>query len=193
MEAELTHVEGRTARWWYAVDAARAAVFPPRGSGLPALIAARGVDRGLRGGLRGRGLGDACAAAVRGDLCRPRRSGHRTSGHRLPRRPDRWSCLLALLRRHYPGDKEESFRSGIQTAVWGVSAGTLLTFALWLLGTARRLPWTSGVVYEDGFVPNTMAANLRDAIFWRLIWVPAWGLPFGILGAASGCWKPRTL
>jgi hypothetical protein len=39
MEAELARVDGRRARWWFAVSAARAAVFPPPSSPLPIRVA----------------------------------------------------------------------------------------------------------------------------------------------------------
>jgi hypothetical protein len=39
MAAELTQVQDRTARWWFAFGCARAAVFPPRGSHTAVLVA----------------------------------------------------------------------------------------------------------------------------------------------------------
>jgi hypothetical protein len=52
MSAELTHVQGRSARWWFAAGSARTALFPPRGSRIPvfasgALTAAAAVTTAL--------------------------------------------------------------------------------------------------------------------------------------------------
>ena len=40
MEAELAHVHGRSARWWFAVGGARVALFPPRRSAVPVIAVA---------------------------------------------------------------------------------------------------------------------------------------------------------
>jgi hypothetical protein len=84
-----------------------------------------------------------------------------------------------------------SFRSGIQTAVWGATVGSLLTFCIWLLESMRWIQSGAGLLLDNDHVPNMMAASIQDAIFWILIWVPVWCLPIGILGAAVSDWKYR--
>jgi hypothetical protein len=77
-----------------------------------------------------------------------------------------------------------SFRSGVQTAVWGATVGSLLTFCIWLLESMRWIQSGAGLLVDNDHVGNMMAANIQDAIFWIFIWVPVWCLPIGILGAA---------
>jgi hypothetical protein len=83
---------------------------------------------------------------------------------------------------------DRSFRSGIQTAVWSATVGSLLTFCIWLLESMRWIQSGAGLLIDNDRVPNMMAANIQDAIFWIFIWVPVWCLPIGILGAALSGW-----
>jgi hypothetical protein len=84
-----------------------------------------------------------------------------------------------------------SFRSGIQTAVWGATVGSSLTFCIWLLESMRWIQSGAGLLVDNDYGPNLMAGNIQDAIFWILIWVPVWCLPIGILGAALSGWNYR--
>ena len=84
-----------------------------------------------------------------------------------------------------------SFRSGVQTAVWGATIGMLLIFGIWLVEAVRWYRAGAGFLLDnDG--PATIAANLTDALFWDFLFVSVWALPFGIFGAALGGWLRKS-
>ncbi|MGW6903561.1 hypothetical protein [Streptomyces sp. NPDC054940] len=86
-----------------------------------------------------------------------------------------------------------SFRAGVQTTVWTTLTGTLLVFACWLV-EAVRLHRAEGALLLDGETLYPVGTNVTDAVFWVLVFVPAWGLlPFGVMGAAVGSRLPRRL
>jgi hypothetical protein len=78
-----------------------------------------------------------------------------------------------------------SFRSGVQTAVWGGTIGMLLILGIWLVEAVRWDQAGAGFLL-DGDQPSTVIANLGDAVFWGGIFMSIWALPFGIFGAALG-------
>jgi hypothetical protein len=84
-----------------------------------------------------------------------------------------------------------SFRSGVQTAVWGGTIGVLLMFGIWLVEAVRWHEAGAGFLL-DGDQPSTIAANLTDAVFWVFIFVSIWALPFGVFGAALGARRRNT-
>ncbi|MGP4008348.1 hypothetical protein [Streptomyces sp. 4N124] len=95
------------------------------------------------------------------------------------------STITAALRR--------SFRTGIQTTAWTALLAALLLFVVWL---AEALHWygVDGRLLLDGETGYPVGVNVKDAVFWVLVFVPVWGLlPFGILGAALGARLPRLL
>ncbi|MFI5551852.1 hypothetical protein [Streptomyces sp. NPDC051738] len=95
------------------------------------------------------------------------------------------SAVAAAVRR--------SFRAGVQTTVWTTLTGTLLVFSCWLV-EAVRLYRAEGALLLDGETLYPVGANVTDAVFWVLVFVPAWGLlPFGVMGAAVGSRLPRLL
>ncbi len=94
------------------------------------------------------------------------------------------SMLAALI--------DGSFRSGFQTALVAATISVPLVFAIWLLEAARWYESGAGLLLDNDGVPNIMAANIEDAVFWGLIWMPVWALPFGIFGAALGGWERRN-
>lgn len=84
---------------------------------------------------------------------------------------------------------DRSFRSGVQTAVWGATIGALLIYIVWLVEAVRWYQAGAGFLLDADYAP-TMAANLGDAVFWVFIFIPIWALPFGVFGAALGAWRP---
>jgi hypothetical protein len=81
-----------------------------------------------------------------------------------------------------------SFRAGVQAALWAVVIGALATFVLWMPEALYRYGVDAGQLLdgEDGLPFDN---NLHYAIWWCLLWLPAWGLPFGVFGAAAGARK----
>ncbi|MGW1885008.1 hypothetical protein [Streptomyces sp. NPDC001970] len=77
-----------------------------------------------------------------------------------------------------------SFPAGVQAAVWTVSVGTLLLFSGWLVEAVRWYGIDAGLFLDEATAP--IGVNVKDAVFWVLVLVPAWGLPFGVIGAALG-------
>jgi hypothetical protein len=72
-----------------------------------------------------------------------------------------------------------SFGASVWTAVWTALFGTSLVFAIRM---AEALRWyrIDGRLLPDGEVGSFfVGVNIRDAIFWILMFVPAWGLPSG--------------
>ncbi len=91
------------------------------------------------------------------------------------------SGLAALL--------ESSFRSGVQTAVWGGTVGVLLMFGLWLVEGVRWYEAGAGLLADAEYAP-TMGANLPDAVFFDFFFM-LWALPFGVFGSALGAWMGK--
>ena len=82
---------------------------------------------------------------------------------------------------------ERSFRSGVQTAVWGGTIGVLLIFIIWLVEATRWWHAGAGALLDGDYATTmTMTSNLVDALFWVFIFVSVWALPFGVFGAALG-------
>jgi hypothetical protein len=85
-----------------------------------------------------------------------------------------------------------SLRVGVQAAVWTALQAGLLLFAVWLVEAVR---WyrIGGSLLLDGEDGHPLGVNLNDAVFWVLVFIPAWALPFGVFGAAIGSarWRRR--
>jgi hypothetical protein len=77
-----------------------------------------------------------------------------------------------------------SFRAGVEAAVWATLLGTLAVFALWLPETMHRYA-IDGRTLSDGEAGHPIGVNLPGAI-WSLVQIPAFGLSFGVIGAAFG-------
>jgi hypothetical protein len=86
------------------------------------------------------------------------------------------SVLVAAVRR--------SFRAGVQATVWTTVAGALTLFVLWLAEAVRWHQLGAGMLLDADNAP--MGANVKDAVFWVLVFLPVWGAPFGVIGAALG-------
>ncbi len=87
--------------------------------------------------------------------------------------------------------REGSFRAGVQAAVWTALLGTLLVFVIYfpeVLGWHRL----EGRLLLDGETGYPVGVNLRDAIVWILVWLPIWGLPFGVIGASAGAVRGKS-
>jgi hypothetical protein len=78
-----------------------------------------------------------------------------------------------------------SFRSGLQAAVWTVTAMIPLTYALWLPEGLRRHA-IDGRLLVDGEVVAPVGANLADALAFGLGILPVLGLTFAVIGAGLG-------
>jgi hypothetical protein len=74
---------------------------------------------------------------------------------------------------------DRSFRSGVQAAVWTVSATMPLIYALWLPEGLRRHA-IDGALLDGALGP--VAANLADAR-WALVAMLVIGLPLAVIGA----------
>jgi hypothetical protein len=77
-----------------------------------------------------------------------------------------------------------SFRSGLQAAIWTVTAAIPLTYALWLPEGLRRHAIDGRSL--DGEVVAPVGVNLPEAITFCLGIFPALGLTVGVIGAALG-------
>lgn len=84
-----------------------------------------------------------------------------------------------------------SLRPGVQAVLWTAVVGVLLLFVVFMAESLRRnhpdaSAFSSGehLLLDGDFGP--LGTNLKDAVFWILVFVPAWGLPFGVMGAALG-------
>lgn len=77
-----------------------------------------------------------------------------------------------------------SFRTGVRAAVWTALVGGAWVFVLWLLESVRWYRDGMGVPLDAASSP--IGVNLTDAIVWTLGWLPVWGLPLGVFGAAAG-------
>jgi hypothetical protein len=76
-----------------------------------------------------------------------------------------------------------SRRVGVQAAVWTVLFGSLAIFAVALLESVRWYQLqTSLILAGDGIPLEAVGENLRN-FTWGLILLPAWWLPFGLIGA----------
>lgn len=74
---------------------------------------------------------------------------------------------------------DRSFRSGVQAAVWTVTATMPLMYALWLPEGLRRHA-IDGALLDGTLGP--VGANLADAR-WALVAVLVIGLPLGVISA----------
>lgn len=93
------------------------------------------------------------------------------------------SAIAATVRR--------SLRVGVQAAVWTAVQAGLLLFAVWLVEAVRWYRIDGSLLLDgDG---GSIGVNLSDAVFWVLVFIPVWALPFGVLGAALGSarWRRR--
>ncbi|HEU4422967.1 MAG TPA: hypothetical protein VFR67_10595 [Pilimelia sp.] len=77
-----------------------------------------------------------------------------------------------------------SIRSGLQAAVWAVTAMVPLTYALWLPEALRRHAIDGRTL--DGELVAPVGVNLADALIFCLGIFPVFGLTLGAVGAALG-------
>jgi hypothetical protein len=83
------------------------------------------------------------------------------------------------------GRAGRSFRSGLQAAVWTVTAMIPLTYAIWLPEGLRRHA-IDGRLLVDGEVVAPVGANLADALVFCLGIFPVFGLTLAVIGAGLG-------
>jgi hypothetical protein len=77
-----------------------------------------------------------------------------------------------------------SFRSGVQAGIWAAIACLPLTYALWLHEALRLYAINGGLLWFGDGAPE--GENLSAALFWTLRFAPLLGLPFAVIGAATG-------
>jgi hypothetical protein len=82
-----------------------------------------------------------------------------------------------------------SFRSGLQAGIWAGIASLPLTYALWLHEALRLYAVNGGLLWFGDGAPE--GENLSAALFWTLRFAPLLGLPFAVIGAASGAGAAR--
>jgi hypothetical protein len=82
------------------------------------------------------------------------------------------------------GRASRSFRSGLQAAVWTVTAIMPLTYALWLPEALRRHAIDGRTL--DGELVAPVGANLTGALIFCLGVFPVLGLTLGVIGAGLG-------
>jgi hypothetical protein len=83
------------------------------------------------------------------------------------------------------GRAGRSFRSGLQAAVWTVTAMIPLTYAIWLPEGLRRHA-IDGRLLVDGEVVAPVGVNLADALVFCLGIFPVLGLTLAVIGAGLG-------
>jgi hypothetical protein len=83
------------------------------------------------------------------------------------------------------GRAGRSFRSGLQAAVWTVTAMIPLTYAVWLPEGLRRHA-IDGRLLVDGEVVAPVGMNLVDALVFCLGIFPVLGLMLAVVGAGLG-------
>ena len=83
-----------------------------------------------------------------------------------------------------------SFRAGLWACAWAIVLATPAIIAAWL---AEGLAW-----YREGRgllldADSALGAgiNLGDAVWWTLVVLALWVVPFGVIGAAAGSAGPR--
>ena len=82
------------------------------------------------------------------------------------------------------GSAGRSFRSGLQAGIWAGIASLPLTYALWLHEALRLYAINGGLLWFGDGAPE--GENLSAALFWTLRFAPLLGLPFAVIGAATG-------
>jgi hypothetical protein len=82
------------------------------------------------------------------------------------------------------GRSGRSLRSGLQAAVWSVTATIPLTYALWLPEALRRHGIDGRTL--DGELVAPVGVNLTDALAFCLGIFPLLGLTLGVVGAGLG-------
>ena len=103
-----------------------------------------------------------------------------------------WSGPILLAGSVLAAALDHSLRSGIQAAVLGTVTGVPLLLSIWLFKSMWWKQSGGWLLEANDSVPNLMAGNLVDAIFWGFIWILVWALPIGIFGAAAGDWPSAT-
>jgi hypothetical protein len=83
------------------------------------------------------------------------------------------------------GRADRSFRSGLQAAIWTVTAMIPLTYAIWLPEGLRRHA-IDGRLLVDGEVVAPVGGNLADALVFCLGIFPVLGLTLAVIGAGLG-------
>jgi hypothetical protein len=89
------------------------------------------------------------------------------------------------------GSAGRSFRSGLQAGIWAGIASLPLTYALWLHEALRLYASNGGLLWFGDGAPE--GENLSAALFWTLRFAPLIGLPFAVIGAATGAQAARPL
>jgi hypothetical protein len=86
-----------------------------------------------------------------------------------------------------------SFGAGVRASAWAIALATPLLVAAWLAEAPRWYAQVGGQLLDaDGGLG--MGANLGDAVWWALVVLVLWGLPFGVIGAAAGgAWGRRQV
>jgi hypothetical protein len=82
-----------------------------------------------------------------------------------------------------------SFRTGLQAAVWTVTAMMPLTYALWLPEALHRHAIDGKTL--DGELVAPVGVNLTDALIFCLGIFPVLGLTLGVIGAGLGAGTTR--
>jgi hypothetical protein len=79
-----------------------------------------------------------------------------------------------------------SFGSGLQAAVWTVTAIMPLTYAIWLPEGLRRHAIDGASLMSDVGVVAPVGVNLTDALLFCLGIFPVLGLTLAVIGAGLG-------
>jgi hypothetical protein len=83
-----------------------------------------------------------------------------------------------------------SFRSGLWACAWAIALAAPAIIAAWLVEALAWYRQGLGLLL-DGEGGRGVGVNLGDAIWWTLVLLALWVLPFGVLGAAAGSWRAR--
>jgi hypothetical protein len=86
---------------------------------------------------------------------------------------------------------DRSLRSGLKAGAWTAAAYLPLVFAMWLY-EAMRVYAATGRLFID-VDPGPIGANLDQAVFWCLTYVPVVGAPLAVFGAGIAAYIAKSL
>ncbi|MGH8991040.1 MAG: hypothetical protein ACRDZ7_05870 [Acidimicrobiia bacterium] len=82
-----------------------------------------------------------------------------------------------------------SLRAGLQACVWAFVLGLPLAIVAWLVEDPRWQRQIGGSLLDADTIP--LGSNLGDALWWTLVLLVLFAVPFGVIGACAGSARAR--